>query len=106
MTEGQKNIAKNIELIRKIEDRVCSRIEVGVEELKTAGKVKSGLARSICIYLIYRNTKLSTYEVAEYYNRQESVARKAFYGIKESLKENDIVVADCVSVVDGELNLR
>jgi len=55
-------------------------------------------ARNICIYLIYRNTNLTTADISDYYERQESMARTAFESVRRLM--------ECVKCVNKELNLK
>jgi chromosomal replication initiation ATPase DnaA len=98
MTETIEITKENLETIAKIEDRVCSYLEVNIDDIKLSPGHAAGAARNICIYLIYRNTNLTTAEISDYYERQESMARTAFESVRRLM--------ECVKHVNNELNLK
>lgn len=107
MTETIEITKENLETIYKIEDAVCKRLDVNVPTLKTSGTQESSFARSICVYLIFRNTRLTTSEIAFHYEKQENMARTAFETIKIEVQRGvKMKVLNCVRSVEKQLNLR
>jgi hypothetical protein len=107
MTETIEITKENLETIYKIEDAVCKRLDVNVPTLKTSGTQESSFARSICVYLIFRNTRLTTSEIAFHYEKQENMARMAWESIKIEVQRGVMVkLMECVKHVNNELNLK